>query len=129
MTKSFLILKGVFTMTAFLVLIGCAGSPNAASNPDTTNDISGIWFCELETGEIVEISFDGNNYAIKINGVNNNRGVFTLSKVNTYDYIIFEIQERFDINIEWKRMTVRYRIEDGNFILEGNEYRGTYTKQ
>jgi hypothetical protein len=51
----------------------------------------------------VEISFEGNNYAIKINDVNSNRGIFTLSRVNVYDYIIFEIQERFDNNIEWRR--------------------------
>ena len=93
------------------------------------SELSGIWVCKTETGRNVEISLVGNNYSITVDGVANNRGTFSLQKVNDNSFIIFAIQEKFDATIDWKRLFVRYNTDGGNLMLEGSAYKGTYTKK
>ena len=129
----------ILVICCFLLLGGCMNA--ATKNPQATsqqaiktetmnvNDLAGVWFCKLETGRNVEISFNGNKYNIKIDGVDNNRGIFSLQKVNNNKIISFEVQEKFDEKIDWKRQHVRFSFDDGNFILEGGSHKGTYTKR
>jgi hypothetical protein len=63
------------------------------------------------------------------NGADNNRGIFSLQKTNAYTHVIFAVREKFDEKIDWKRLTVRYKTEGGNLILEGSVYNGAYTKK
>jgi len=129
----------ILVLSCFLLLGGCINTatqkPSAASpqaikiESVNVNDLSGIWFCKLDTGSNVEISFKENQYNIKIDGVDNNRGIFSLQKVNNNHYITFNIHEKSDEKIDWKRLHLLYRLEEGNFILEGTPYKGTYTKR
>jgi hypothetical protein len=93
------------------------------------NELSGIWVCKTHDGSNVEISLNENNYAIAIDGVANNNGIFSLQKANQNNFIIFEMREKFDTTIDWKRLFIRYSIGGGNLILEGSVYKGTYTKK
>jgi hypothetical protein len=125
----------ILVLCCLLLLGGCINAatqkPSAASPQVVKIDVnvlSGIWFCKLDTGRKVEISFKENQYNIKIDGVDNHRGAFSLQKANNNHYITFEVQEKFDETIDWKRQHVLYSLEDENLILRGG-YKGTYTKR
>ncbi|MCL1926423.1 MAG: hypothetical protein FWF95_04730 [Syntrophorhabdaceae bacterium] len=130
---------------AFLLVLCCfllfGGCMNAAKqNPYATsqqamktgamnvNDLSGVWFCKVDTGSKVEISFNGDKYNIKIDGVDNNRGTFSIQEVGNNKYITFNINEKFDEKIDWKRQHILFSLDGGNLVLNGRSYKGTYKK-
>lgn len=105
-----------------------AGStPAIKVEPLDVGELSGVWVCKQESGTSVEITFTGDKYTLKVNGADNHSGVFSLRKVNDNRYVIFTILEKFDESIEWKRLHIRYAVEDEKFVLQGDTYGGTYT--
>jgi hypothetical protein len=106
------------------------------STPIVNNELLGTWFCKLSTGETMEISLRGNNYSIKIDDVDNNKGTFILTRRYGHDYIVFNIKEFINKRNRWEKvsfltspqMNYSYKIENGNWQLIGGVYAGVYTK-
>jgi len=131
--KSALFSRNILGIAVLLILfggcVGGAGNVKSDVSPAKGIDLSGTWRSKLSTGANVEILFAGNTYNIKVDGVDNNKGTFSLMKANVYDYIRFEIKENIDKNSNLSATTVRYKIEDGDLVIEGGTYKGTYKKQ
>jgi hypothetical protein len=114
----------VFALLAFAA--GCA------TTPVINNDLVGTWYCRFESGNEMELSITGQDYNIKINGADNNRGVITLEQRYGSSDIVFNVKQYITEKNKWKKSKAKlfygYRIVDGKLILTGGAYRGTYTK-
>ena len=116
-------------LCCFLLLGGyVAVNPTTVETFDASG-LAGVWVGKSETGDNIEISLTGDEYNIKVNGVDNNRGTFSIQKTTNNIFIAFIIHERFDAKINWIWKAIRYHTEAGNLILESSEYKGTYTRK
>jgi hypothetical protein len=130
MKKFFDIVKSFACILALSFFFSCA------SNQVVNNDLLGTWYCTFPNKQTMEISLSGDNYNIKIDGVDNNRGVFTLTKKYGQDYIVFNIKELINERNRWEKsrfftsphMDYSYKMENGNLRLFGGAYAGLYTK-
>jgi len=115
----------VFGLVIFLILF--------AITPLFADDLNGIWTAKLATNETMEIRINGADYSIIINGFDNNNGIVIIGQRYGSSSIIFNIKQYINANNKWKKTNAKmryfYRMENGQMILSGGPYSGTYTRQ